>query len=69
MALGAMWMSGKVADHAIQLKRDIASMDTSEDKDSKQQILMITTSKFTRKSRSPIWKMKLSLNQFHSKRV
>ena len=40
MCMGAMWMSGKVVDRVIELKRDIASMDTSEDIDSKQQVLI-----------------------------
>ena len=40
--MGAMWMSGKVAEHTIQLRSDIASMETSEDVsiDAKQQWVM-----------------------------
>ena len=38
--MGAMWMSGKVADRVIELKSDIASMDMSEDQDSKQDVLL-----------------------------
>ena len=40
MTLGAMWMSGRVADHAIQLRRDVASMQTSEHIDRKQEVVM-----------------------------
>ena len=38
--MGAMWLSGKVVEHTIQLRSDIASMETSEDIDRKQQVVM-----------------------------
>ena len=36
--MGAMWMSGKVTDQVIELKKDITSMERSEDKGSTQKI-------------------------------